>query len=203
MQTVIDMSRGTLLILAALSSVPLSTRPRERQRFESAILHSGTLAFRAHATVGDFTGSTSAMAGAVDGSLASARGWVEARVATLATQNGRRDRDMRVSLEADRYPTMRFDLAGATVVSSLSVREDSVSVLLHGQLAIHGVTRRVDLPATVSQAADTIRVIAVFPVDMADYHIGGLTKMLGLLRVQRRIEVRADLRFVRSEDTSR
>jgi uncharacterized membrane protein len=37
---------------------------------------------------------------------------------------------------------------------------------------------------------------ALWPLDLADYRIGGLTKMFGLLRMQRRIEVRVDLRFV-------
>src|SRR5947208_7866646 len=39
---------------------------------------------------------------------------------------------------------------------------DSSVVVLHGSLSIHGVTRRVDLPATVMRRADTTRVTSVF-----------------------------------------
>ena len=39
---------------------------------------------------------------------------------------------------------------------------------------------------------------AVFSLDVTDYNIGGLTKLFGLLRMQRQIEVRVDLRFVRA-----
>jgi polyisoprenoid-binding protein YceI len=119
---------------------------------------------------------------------------------TLVTGNKLRDRDMRASMEVDRYPTMRFDVLGATTVPSLATRVDTLAMLLHGNLAIHGVTRVVDLPVMVSRTADTIHVTAVFPLDLADYHISGLTKMFGILRMQRRIEVRADLRFVRARD---
>ena len=155
----------------------------------NAVLTSGSLSFVGHATVGDFVGTTTTMTGAVAGELANAHGWVEAPVATLATGNDRRDRDMRASLEASRYPTMRFDL-GRTSPGSGS------ELILHGTLTIHGVSRMVDLRSTVVRSADTLRVTAEFPLDLADYRIGGLTKLFGMLRMQRRIEVLLDLRFV-------
>ena len=138
------------------------------------------------------------MTGALLGSheYAATRGWVEAPVGTLATGNERRDRDLRASMEVTRYPTMRFDLSGATFVTSEFGTPDSSVVVLHGSLSIHGVTRRVDLPATVMRRADTTRVTSVFGLDLGDYGIGGLTKMFGLLRMQRAIDVRVDLRFV-------
>lgn len=187
-------------VLAASALFPLSALAQAREPAVSAVLRSGTLSFVGHATVGDFVGSTSAVSGAVEGDLANPRGWVEAPVATLVTGNKLRDRDLRASMEVAKYPTMRFDLTGATV-SSLEDGGDKVDVLLHGSLAIHGVTRRVDLPASVSRTADTVHLTALFPLDLADYHIGGLTKMLGVLRMKRRIEVRVNLRFVRDGRT--
>jgi len=92
---------------------------------------------------------------------------------------------------------MRFALSGATIVSIASLgNEDSTTLLLRGTFSIHGVTRRVELPATVTRMADTTRVKAVFPLDLHDYEIGGLTKMFGMLRMEREIEVRVDLLFV-------
>ena len=72
--------------------------------------------------------------------------------------------------------------------------------MLRGRLAIHGVTRAVALPATVSRLGDAIRVTMAFPLDLADYHVTGLTKMFGLLRVGRTIEVRVDVRFTPATD---
>ncbi|HKW10661.1 MAG TPA: YceI family protein, partial [Gemmatimonadaceae bacterium] len=154
------------------------------------------LSFSAHATVGDFTGTTTAVSGAWSGDLSAASGWVEAPVATLVTHNDHRDRDLRSSMEVDKYPTMRFDLARTALASPGARPDDTVSVTLFGTLAIHGVTRAVEIPASVSRGRDTIYVRSTFPLDLGDYHIGGLTKMLGLLRMDPKIVVHVDLRFL-------
>ena len=179
-------SRLTVAALVALVS-------RVRGQAPAAVLQSGTLSFSAHATVGDFTGSTTTISGAVTGDLQDARGWVEAPVATLVTHNGHRDRDLRASMEVEKYPTMRFTLARTT---GSPAKGGAAAVVLHGALTVHGVTREVDLPATVERSADTIHVTAAFPLDLHDYRIGGLTKMLGVLRMDPHIEVHVDLRFL-------
>jgi polyisoprenoid-binding protein YceI len=161
-----------------------------------ASLRAGTLSFLGHSTLGDFVGKTDQVHGEVIGSanIATARGWVEAPVRALKTGNGRRDRDLRKSMEAERYPTLRFDLTGMDAVSPAPA--GTVRATLHGRLAVHGVARDVALPATLAVAADTIRVMSVFPLHLKDYRIGGLSKLLGILEMQERIEVGLDLRFV-------
>jgi polyisoprenoid-binding protein YceI len=161
----------------------------------NAVLRSGTLSFTGHSTVGDFVGTTTAVSGGVTGNaeLANARGWVEAPITTLSTGNGLRDRDLRSTMEVAKYPTMRFELAGVTVESPAA--SDTVTGTLRGALTIHGVTRDVAIPATLIAAADTIDVSGAFPVDLADYKVGGLTRLFGTLRVRRNIEVRFHVRF--------
>jgi polyisoprenoid-binding protein YceI len=172
----------------------------------TATLRSGNLSFSAHATAGDFVGATTTVSGMVSGSVANPQGWVEAPVMTLTTHNGRRDGDMRASLEAPAYPTIRFDLTGATVTSAQG-QGDPLSVTLHGTLAIHGVTREVSPPATIVLHGDTILIVASVPLDVRDYKVGGLTKLLGILRMDPMIGVHADLRFIatpaRSTDAGR
>ena len=178
------------LTVAAL----VASAPRARGQTPAAPVarvQSGTLSFSAHATVGDFTGSTTTIRGAVTGDVADARGWVEAPVATLVTLNDHRDRDLRASMEVEKFPTMRFTLARATP----SPTHGAAATVLHGALTIHGVTRDVDLPATIERNGDTIRVTSSFPLDLRDYRIGGLKKMLGMLRMDPHIEVHVDLRF--------
>ena len=191
-------ARGALLIMAASALVARRAVAQSATDAPSAVLRSGTLSFDGHATVGDFVGSTTTMSGSLTGDVAAARGWVEAPVATLQTKNDHRDRDLRGSMEVTKYPTMRFDLERVQIRSTTLQGAD---VLLHGSLTIHGVKRDVALPAIVARDADTTRVTSVFPLDLADYHIGGLTKMLGLLRMNPKIEVHVDLRFV--DETSR
>jgi polyisoprenoid-binding protein YceI len=120
------------------------------------------------------------------------RGWVEAPVATLTTGNGKRDKDLNKSMESDKFPVLRFEL---TRVSRTGGTGDSLAVILHGALAIHGVTRQVDLPGTVQFAGSTARVRTDFPVNLKDYRIGGLSKMLGMLKMYENIEVHSDLVF--------
>lgn len=163
-----------------------------------AVLHAGTVSFLAHSTFGTFAGTTASMTGAIAGAqeYAMTRGWVEAHVATLATGNRRRDRELRAALDIGRTPTMQFRLRGATVVTASLGRHDVTSLLLNGALTLRGITRRVELPATVTRTAATTRVSSLFPVDLADYGVSRLTRLFGLLRVRPRIEVRVNLWFI-------
>ncbi len=156
---------------------------------------SGTLSFDGRATLGDFVGTTDSVRGGMTGGagLAEVRGYVEARVVTLVTGKGKRDRDLNKSMESDKYPLIRFDLDRTEVVS---VGPDTARVLLHGRLAIHGVVREVALAARLRFEAD--RVIALesdFPLNLKDHNIGGLSKMLGLLKMHPEIVVHVRLRF--------
>jgi polyisoprenoid-binding protein YceI len=171
-----------------VTSPTVPTAPR------SAALQEGTLSFDGHATTGDFVGTTTSVTGAATSGpdLATTRGWVEAPVATLHTGNKLRDRDMRSVMEVEKYPTMRYDLTDVTVRSTSA---DSSDVTLRGTLRLHGVSRSVDIPATVARDGDVTRVVGTFPVNVSDYQVRGLTKVLGMLRMQERIEVHLALRF--------
>ena len=107
---------------------------------------------------------------------------------------GKRDRDLRKSMEVDSFPTMRFDLARVAIADE-QLPSDSTAVTLRGRLTIHGVTHDVDIPARVWITADTIRVRGDFPLNLKDYRIGGLSKMLGILKMHENIEVHVDLVF--------
>ncbi|HEX2250929.1 MAG TPA: YceI family protein [Gemmatimonadales bacterium] len=155
---------------------------------------SGILSFDGHATAGDFTGTTSTVSGKLFGApnLTHVRGWVEAPVRTLETGNDRRDRDLNKSMESDRFPVIRFDLAGLTPTGGT---QDSIGVLLHGTLLIHGVRRTVELPGTIEFNSSRARVRSDFPLNLKDYRIGGLSKLLGLLKMYEDIEVHVDVVF--------
>ena len=168
-----------------------------------ASLRSGTLSFTGHATIGAFVGTTTVVHGAVhtDAGIESARGWVEAPVATLRTGNDHRDRDMYASMELDRFPTIRFDLTGVGLEPT-GARPDSARGNLNGRLTIHAVSRDVSIPATLVFIGDAIDVAGEFPLDLADYRIGGLTRFFGALRMQRNIEVSLRLRFQSTQHAS-
>ena len=156
-------------------------------------LAQGTLSFDGRASAGDFVGTTSTVTGEMTGGdgLEAVRGWVEAPVANLQTGNGRRDRDLNKSMESDKYPTMRFDLDGVAPGGA----GDSVPATLKGRLTLHGVEREVELPGSVVFGGGDVRIRSEFPLNLKDYKIGGLTKLMGMLRMYEDIKVHVDLTF--------
>jgi polyisoprenoid-binding protein YceI len=185
-------ARSWLLTAFLVLAVP--TPLVAQHAIPQARLKEGTLSFDGHATVGDFVGLTSTVAGEMTGGsdLSTVRGWVEAPVQTLKTGNDHRDRDLNKSMESDQYPNLRFELTG--VMPEVPVG-DSVAVTLHGSFTIHGVSREVDLPGSVVLQPETIRVHTQFPLNLKDYKIGGLSKMLGVLKMNPGITVHVDLVF--------
>jgi len=189
-------------VLSAAVYLALAVPTAAQQRpIPNGRLVSGTLSFDGHATAGDFTGTTTTVSGQVVGApdLTGVRGWVEAPVQTLKTGNGKRDRDLNKSMETDKYPKMRFDLSRVT---RRGASEDSVGVVLHGQLRIHGVTREVELPGRLQLSGSQARLRTDFPLNLKDYHIGGLSKLLGMLKMYEEIEVHADLMFRLDQPTA-
>jgi CheY-like chemotaxis protein/polyisoprenoid-binding protein YceI len=201
----LGISRSTLLhkvrkyglaivpLLALLAGVPCAGTAQGTP-VPSGQVKSGTLSFDGHATAGDFVGTTSTVRGEMTGGdgLGAVRGWVEAPVKTLVTGDSRRDRDLNKSMESDKYPVIRFDLHGVTAAPSTP---DSVPVTLQGTLALHGVTREVSLPGLVRREGENLRVRTDFPLVLTDYKIGGLSKLLGFLKMDEHIEVHVDLTF--------
>jgi polyisoprenoid-binding protein YceI/CheY-like chemotaxis protein len=201
----LGISRSTLLnkvrkygLLVLVVCCPLSATPSAFAQADRSItdgrVTSGTLSFDGRATVGDFVGTTTTVSGQLTGasSLTGVRGWVEAPVKTLKTGNGKRDKDLNKSMESEKYPVLRFDLVR---ISRTGGTGDSVGVVLHGTLAIHGVSRDVALPGSVQFSGSTARVRTEFPLNLKDYRIGGLSKMLGILKMYEDIQVHGDIVF--------
>jgi polyisoprenoid-binding protein YceI len=181
------MAASALLVVPNLGAMQSRAVPDGR-------VVSGILSFDGHATAGDFTGTTRMVSGNLLGApdITGVRGWVEAPVRTLKTGNGRRDRDLNSSMESERFPVIRFDLARLTPTGGT---RDSLGVLLHGALLIHGVRRNVELPGTIEFDGSRARLRSDFRLNLKDYRIGGLSKLLGLLKMYEDIEVHVDLVF--------
>jgi polyisoprenoid-binding protein YceI len=182
------------MLLAALV-VFISVSPLSAQRVVSAAnLVRGTLSFDAKATLGAFTGTTSTVTGSMAGGsdVREVRGHVEAQVATLKTGNGLRDKDLLKAMDADSFPTMRFELLG---VSEQHQAADSAVVTLSGAMTLHGVTRDVAIPAVVRFGKDGVQVIATFPLNVRDYGVTRLSRVLGMFKMDPDIVVHVDVVF--------
>jgi len=179
-----------MVLLALAASGPLA---EAQPSWPDADLRAGRLSFDGKATLGAFTGSTDSVRGRMVGgpSLRGVRGWVEAPVRALKTGNNRRDRDLYKAMEADIYPTIRFQLES---VEPQWERSDSASAVLTGQFFIHGVNRPERIPALVSRTPEGIRVTASLPMDLRHYQIEGLTRFL-IFKMKPEIVVHVDVMF--------
>ena len=187
--------RHLLVVLISCSLLRTSSAPAQGNRpVPDGRVTSGTLSFDGRATAGDFVGTTTTVSGQLTGApdLTGVRGWVEAPVKTLKTGDRRRDKDLNKSMESDKYPVLRFDLAR---ISRTGGGGDSLGVVLHGALALHGVTRDVDLPGTIQFSGSSARVRTQFPLNLKDYRIGGLSKLLGMLKMYEDTQVHGDIVF--------
>lgn len=153
----------------------------------------GRLSFDGKATMGDFTGFTTALTGTfAGGALTAIHGRVEAPARTLVTGNDKRDRDMYKSLAVDEFPTIAYRLDSLSVTA---VRGDTAETTLHGAFAIHGVTRDAPLPARVVVRDSLVLVTAEAPMNLKDYDIGGLSKFLGLFKMNEHIVIHIEVVF--------
>jgi len=185
--------RATLLLLTVWFPVSAGTLVAQRA-VPSGTIASGVLSFDGRGSVGDFTGRTSTMTGEMIGAadLSGVRGWVQAPVNTLVTGDAKRDRDLNKSMESGKYPTIRFDLTG---VMPRAARGDTVDLTLLGTFHIHGVSQEASIPATLVLLPDAVRVRGETPLNLKSYRIGGLSKALGILRMNERILIHLDLTF--------
>lgn len=190
----------SLLSAATGSALAQSAAPQPTSApaVRSARVTSGTLAFDARARVGDFSGTTQEVTGEVRGAATAdgATGWVSFPAASLRTGNGRRDRDMRKSLEAEQHPEIRLHVSRITPQAT---RGDTVDVLLDATLTVKGIARPVQAPATVVILPAAYRVTSSFPIDLREWNVKGLSRMLGMLTVDPEMTVRAELEFAVDE----
>jgi len=191
------MTAGPLRGLAPLVvlSIAMSVPSLSAQRVISpANLVRGTLSFDAKATLGAFTGTTSTVTGSITGGseVRDVRGRVEAQITTLKTGNGLRDKDMMKAMEADSFPAMRFELHG---VSEQHQEADSAVVTLSGQMTLHGVTRDVSVPALIRFGKDGVQVTSTFPLNVRDYGVTRLSRMMGAFKMNPDIVVHVDVVF--------
>jgi polyisoprenoid-binding protein YceI len=179
--------RAALLLLAV---------PASGQVVPSMGSLSGTVEFDGSATLGDFTGRSTMTSGRLVGarSISDVRGWVEIPARSIISGNGKRDRDMYKALRAGEHPTIRFVL---DAVAAGGADGDSIPVTLRGRFTIAGVTNTHAIPGWVWPGRRSVRFRGRLPLDLTRYDIRGLSKMLGLLKMDEQVVVRMDVTFTR------
>lgn len=92
-------------------------------------------------------------------------------MASLETDDSRRDGRMSDALAADEFPTASFVLAEPIDLGSIPAPGETISVTATGDLTIKGVTRAVDVALDARLVDGTLVVVGSAPVVFADYGV--------------------------------
>lgn len=186
--------RSVSVLGALLLATAVAAPGAQAQALPAVPLRQGEIALAVDVDNGpDFVGHVEVAAAAFTGAaLTGVRGWAEVRVAAMRTGIGLRDRHMRNAMDADSFPTIRFEIEEVRIGL---VHGDTTDVALHGVLILHGERRAVRAEGRVVATATTVEVSASFPVDMREYGITPPTRFLGSVRVRPVAQITARLRF--------
>ena len=88
---------------------------------------------------------------------------------TFETGIGKRDKDMRKTLETDDYPFAEF--FGKLTTAFDPLIETDQTAIVRGDFSIHGVTRSVEISGTLRMAGDELLLSASWKLDLEDYDI--------------------------------
>lgn len=95
----------------------------------------------------------------------------EVDLTTITTNESRRDGRVQDALETDQFPTATFVLTEPVDLGGEAADGAPVAVTVPGDLTIHGITQRVDLPIEAQLVEGSIVVVASIELVFADYGV--------------------------------
>jgi len=95
-----------------------------------------------------------------------------------------------IVLLPDQYPDITYQSTNVTAKGLGAGRYD---VKINGNLTLHGVTRPVTIPATVTLNGSTLRATGQFSIDRDDYKVKATSAAHGLVRVDDDIKFEFDI----------
>jgi polyisoprenoid-binding protein YceI len=125
------------------------------------------------------TNDSNDIAGLVDDAL------VVIPVGKLECGNGKMNEHMRKALKAEQNANIEFTLN--------SYKVDGASATLNGTLKMAGVSKDVQIPATVTKAGQLVQVKATVPIKMTQWGIKPPSLMMGTMKVRDDVTVGFDV----------
>jgi polyisoprenoid-binding protein YceI len=95
-----------------------------------------------------------------------------------------------IVLHPDQYPDITFR---STSVTAKPAKGGGYEVEIDGDLTLHGVTRRIDIPARVTLQGDDLRAVGEFSIDRGDFNVKATSAFHGLVRVRDRVKFTFDI----------
>lgn len=91
----------------------------------------------------------------------------------------------------DQYPDIVFQSTNVTVKPASGGAGYDVN--LTGDLTLHGTTRRIEIPATVTVNGDELRAVGKFGIDRDDFKVKATSAVHGLVRVNDDVKFEFDI----------
>ena len=95
-----------------------------------------------------------------------------------------------IVLESAKYPEITFK---STSVSGKLVSPWTFDVRITGDLTLHGVTRQITIPATVTLSSDSFRAVGKFEIDRKDFNVNATDAFHGMVRVKHDVKFEFDI----------
>lgn len=134
---------------------------------QSYMTKTGHAAFTSSVPMHTFTGESDHLVGKIN--LADSTVDFYLDLTTLETGIGKRDKDMRETLETDEYPFAEFF---GKLVSPFDPNSNEVQpARVRGTFTIHGVSREITIEGTLQKTDDGLKVEAEWELNLDDYDI--------------------------------
>ena len=95
-----------------------------------------------------------------------------------------------IVLHPDQYPDIVFR---STNVTAKGAAGGSHDVRIDGDLTLHGVTKRIRIPAVVTISGNNLRAVGKFSIDRGDYNVKATSAFHGMVRVDDDIKFEFDI----------
>lgn len=101
------------------------------------------------------------------------------------------DRELdEIVLESEKYPTITFT---STAVKGKLTKDGKFKIEIAGDITLHGITKRIVIPATVTADADTLNAEGEFTLDRSDFNVKATSAFNGLVRVKNKLKFTFDI----------
>ena len=95
-----------------------------------------------------------------------------------------------IVLEPAKYPEIVFK---STEVTGKSLGNGQYDLKISGDLTLHGVTRRIVIPAKVTVTGNNLRAVGEFSIDRDDFNVKATSAVHGLIRVREKVKFTFDI----------
>jgi polyisoprenoid-binding protein YceI len=182
--TTVDGARAASPVLVARFQIDPA-----RSDFLVRAFAGGALFFKGHdhfVRPGEFSGEVELTPGAINpASLTmrvSAASLAETRDVFTTQQKGIINKELHdIVIEPDKYPEITFK---STSVQVETPAGGEFRVKIAGDLSLHGVTRRVEIPASVTMAGNDLRARGEFEISRKDFNVKATSAFHGTVRVR-------------------